>query len=344
MVNNNNSGNIFAENANSLDENLQPMQKVSNFAANNDSPRNSYMTQEELKVRREGDRLYVNPLTDNGFKSIFSKKDIMREFINDLLQPKSRVKEITFLDKEAKSENTEERGVVYDMRCTSEDGSEFIVEMQNRSQTFFADRILYYLSRSISQQRTKNKDEQKDSASFELKPVYGIFMLNFTLKNLKKQMIRTVKFIVEETGEVFDEKMQAYTIELTGIKNFSEDECKTKIECWIYNLFHMSTTTTPMAFQDRMPVFRKVASAAEISNMTHEEYVRYIDQLDMHDTHIAMFDSEHQLGFEEGMEKGMQQGATEERIKNARAMKAKGIQESLIAEITGLSISEIEKL
>ena len=98
---------------------------------------------------------YINPLTDYGFKKIFGDEEIMRAFLTDLLEPASPIKTINFLDKELGAETESERGVIYDLRCETEDGKRFIVEMQNRSQSHFSDRILFYLSRSFSLQEKK---------------------------------------------------------------------------------------------------------------------------------------------------------------------------------------------
>jgi predicted transposase/invertase (TIGR01784 family) len=49
-------------------------------------------------------------------------------------------------------------------------------------------------------------------------------------------------------------------------------------------------------------------------------------------------------GMKKGMEQGLEQGRAEERLANARKMKAKGFPISDIAEITGLSTGEIEQL
>ena len=95
---------------------------------------------------------YINALTDFGFKKIFGDKEILTAFLTDLLKPQSPIKEITFLDKERSGLSEYERSVIYDILCTAEDGSEFIVEMQNRNQQYFGDRIVYYLSRSFSSQ------------------------------------------------------------------------------------------------------------------------------------------------------------------------------------------------
>lgn len=78
---------------------------------------------------------FINPFTDVGFKKIFGQevsKDLLIDFLNDLLVGEKSIKDITFLDKELLPEYMGDRGVIYDIYCTTENGEQFIVEMQNR--------------------------------------------------------------------------------------------------------------------------------------------------------------------------------------------------------------------
>lgn len=45
-----------------------------------------------------------------------------------------------------------------------------------------------------------------------------------------------------------------------------------------------------------------------------------------------------------GLKKGLEQGALEEKIKNAKAMKVLGLPLETIAKVTGMSVEDIEKL
>ena len=49
-------------------------------------------------------------------------------------------------------------------------------------------------------------------------------------------------------------------------------------------------------------------------------------------------------GREQGLRQGIEKGRNEERIKNARAMKEKGIPDEVVAEITGLPAEMIATL
>ena len=270
----------------------------------------------------------MNPLTDYGFKKLFGDKEVMRAFLTDLLEPKSPIAEIIFLDKEMNAPYSYERGVTYDLRCKSEDGSEFIVEMQNRSQRYFSDRILFYLSRSFSSQEKRGDPEW----NYELSPVYGIFFLNFHLKGFKPLSLRTVQLKVEETGEVFSDKLRAYTLELAEYSKMREEDCKTRMDYWLYNLSNMENMTTQIPFQQQQPVFGRVGSIAELVRMSPEERAKYNISIDTYRTSLAVMQNERE------------EGRAEERTKIALKMKADGMPLDLIIKYSGLSADEINAL
>lgn len=309
------------------------------------------------------DARYINPMTDFGFKKVFGDPDVMKAFLMDLLKPESPIVKITFLDKEMVPENALERGVIYDMRCKTEDGNEFIVEMQNKGQIHFADRILYYLSRSIAPQGEKGLIEvvKEDGTKrytnwdFELQPVYGIFFLNFHLGGLERQPLRTVEFLVRETGEVFSDKMRAYTIELPCYDK-TEDECTEDLDYWAYILNHMDTIQTQLPFVNKKPIFQRISDIAEIAKMPIKEREEYRQSLDAFRTNVATYAYEHAMGHKEGhaeglaegLEKGREEGREEGRDEKAfdvaRRMLVKGFGVSDISEMTGLDASAIADL
>lgn len=295
---------------------------------------------------------YINPLTDYGFKKVFGDEEIMREFLNDLLKPDSPIQHVIFLNKDILPENDNLRGIIYDMRCLTEDGGEIIVEMQNRGQTFFTDRILYYLAHSIAPQgyqgriavERENREPVMESWNFDLKPVYGIFFLNFPLDNLTPLLVRTVKFMVEETKEVFNNKVRAYTIQLPCIKNMKEEDCKDVIEYWSYNLYNMETMNTQLAFTQQKPIFMRMANIADYSSMDKEQQRIYMDSLNNYRTVMAAKEYDFSRGMKEGRAEGIAEGEHNRQLSIATKMKSKGFAAEMIQELTGLTIEEIENL
>ena len=286
---------------------------------------------------------YINVLTDYGFKKVFGDKEIMTAFLTDLLQPASPIQEITFLDKELSGMSKYERGVIYDMFCRTEDGSEFIVEMQNRSQMYFTDRILYYLSRSFSSQEYRG-DEMWD---FRLTPVYCICFLNFHLSGFKPQSLRTVQLKVDETGELFTDKLKVFTLELPSYRNMREEDCKTQIDYWLYNITNLETMKTNIPFQQQQPVFEKVGNIAELVRMTPEELKQYHISIDTYRTNLAVMQNERAEGREEGRAEGLAEGL--EKLKTATLNIAKqliptGMSAEQIAAITSLPLETVVEL
>lgn len=337
MKQENQSGTKSAESASFQVENLQVSENRATFA------------QSEDKDNIAGAGLYVNPMLDTAFKKIFETEYILREFLNDLLVPKSPITKVRYLSKSMTPPNTTERRVEYDLRCMTQDGKEIIVEMQNSEQEFFTDRIVYYLSKAISPQASKGQKKEKENGDkvdwdFELRPVYGIFFANFHLINLKPQVIRTAMIKVEETGEVFNDKVKIYTIELPCFKGKTEADSKTRMDKWIYNLYNMKDMTTPLAFQDEMPVFKNLATVAEIANMTPEEYRAYQDDIDRQRSRYAEMEWAKKKARQEGLAEGRAEGRAETTRDNAIALKKQGVSSAIIATALNMTVEEVEAL
>ena len=78
---------------------------------------------------------YINPFTDVGFKRIFGQelsKPLLLDFLNSLFEGEKRIVNLTFLDKEQPALFEEDRSLIYDIYCETDDGEKIIVEMQNR--------------------------------------------------------------------------------------------------------------------------------------------------------------------------------------------------------------------
>lgn len=277
---------------------------------------------------RKPQNRYINALTDYGFKKIFGDKEIMIAFLTDLLLPKTPIEDVIFLDKELGGVSEYDRGVVYDLLCKTIDGNEFIVEMQNRSQIHFSDRIIFYLSRSFSDQEEKGNSDW----DFQLKPVYGIFFLNFHLRGFKPLTLRTVQLKVDETGELFTDKLKVFTLELPDYRKMREEDCKSKIDYWLYNITNLETMTTNVPFQSEQPIFSKVGNIAELVHMTAEERQKYNVSIDSYRTNLSVMKNERMEGRAEALRTA------------ALNLKRNGVPVDVIAKSLGLAEEEIEQL
>lgn len=98
--------------------------------------------------------------------------------------------------------------------------------------------------------------------------------------------------------------------------------------------------TKQLPFDDLQPIFKEVASVAELSNMSSDDYNQYMDVIDYYRTTRAAYEMDRK----ESYAKGLAKGAKEATLKNAKAMKEENIPVTTIAKITGLTLDEIAEL
>ena len=167
---------------------------------------------------------YINPYTDFGFKKLFGEeanKDLLIDFLNELLPEKYRILDLTFNNPENTGDNKFERKAIFDIYCTSLKGEKFIVEMadiltslsmsalvhpwtsQKAKINFFKDRAIFYTSFPI-----RNMAEKGDW-DFNLKPVFCIAVLDFTFEDenrIKKDYISNIH-LKDQYCQIFYDKL-----------------------------------------------------------------------------------------------------------------------------------------
>ena len=292
----------------------------------------------------EKDRKFVNPFTDFGFKRIFAQeinKDIVIDFLNCLLDDERTVANLTFKNPEILPEVEEKRKIIFDVYCESNDGTQFIVEMQNREHVNFRERTLYYLSQAIARQGERGSDWK-----FSLKAVYGIFFVNFRLTDLPSKLRTDIVLADRETHEQFSDKMRYIFLELPSFDK-EESECATDFERWIYVLKNMETLNR-LPFKARNAVFKKLEEIVDIAALSKEERMKYDESIKVYRDQLAVMEFERQKGLAEGLEKGLAEGIEKGMEKGkedvARNLKEMGLDVSSISRATGLSPDVIEGL
>ena len=210
---------------------------------------------------------YINPFSDWSFKRIFGQeysKDLLIEFLNQLLLGEQHITDVKFKDKEMLPETKDQRGIIYDVFCETDTGEHIIVEMQNRSQSYFIDRSLYYASKTIVDQGIKGQWD------YHLTPVYVICFMNFDVdENTPKKFRTDVVLADKDSGEVYSNKIRFIYLVMPLFKK-KEEECTTFLDCWIYNLKHMETLEQ-MPFEAQHKIFKRLAEIADSKTLTKEE-------------------------------------------------------------------------
>ena len=253
-------------------------------------------------------------ITDFGFKKLFGtplNKDLLISFLNSLFEGKEVIKDLTYLNGENLGNSYGDRRAIFDVYCENEKGETFIVEMQKAEQQFFKDRSVFYSTFPIQNQG------KKGIWDFKPKGVYTVGILDFVFPGneySKDSLRHEVKLVDVDDKHVFYDKLTFLYLE--------------------------------------MPKFTKKEEQAEIARYTPEERQDYEDSLKVYRDMKNVLDTAElkglkkgiEQGMEKGLKRGLEQGASDERKKNAKAMKTLGLPLETIAKVTGMAIVDIEKL
>jgi predicted transposase/invertase (TIGR01784 family) len=288
---------------------------------------------------------YINPYTDFGFKKLFGEeasKDLLADFLNTLLPERHQIHTLEFRNPELLGPAAEDRRAVFDIYCENDKKEQFIVEMQKAEQENFKDRALYYVSHPIRAQGQKGK-----KWNFNLKTVYFIGILDFIFdENDPVPLLINEVSLKNQHGKEFYDKLKMLYIQMPLFTK-TESELKTRQDKWFYFLKNLPDLDhIPAIMKEK--VFKKAFHTAELSAMPEKEREWYEHDLHSYWTYLATIETAENKGIAKGRTKGRAEGRAkgraERNIEIARNMKKKGLDDALVAEMTGLSLQEVKRL
>lgn len=270
---------------------------------------------------------YINLFTDYGFKKVFGEepnKDLLIAFLNELLNDKEQIRDLTYLNGEHLGKTPRDRNAIFDLYCTNDQGEKFIVEIQRVKQKFFKDRSVYYSTFAVQEQAAKGKDWK-----YELKSVYTIGILDFCFEDADQDKLHhQVKLMEEETKQVFYDKLTFIYLEIPKFKKTCE-ELNSDYDRWLYafkNLHRLKDHPKELADG----IFKRLIEIADLAKFDPLEQRDYQESLkDYWDLKSSM-----DTYYEEGK-------AAREREIVRNGLK-QGLDIQLITTLTGLSKDEIE--
>lgn len=289
---------------------------------------------------------FVDPKTDIAFKKIFGNdahKSILIDFLNEILELDSPIESVTINNAYQVPRLKGLKETTLDVKATDKLKREFIVEMQVEKESAFVKRAVYYSAKSYSGQLKKAQKYHL------LKPVIFLGILNFTI--FENDNVISRHLILNKKTQQHDLKdLEFNFIELPKFTK-SESELETPAEKWIYFLQH-ADDLDHVPDNTNIPALQEAYEVAAQHTWTREELDIYEAQefkLAVNENVIqtAMMDGIAkgiEQGREEGIELGREEGAMLEKQSIAKGMLLKGLDLSIIAELTGLDAHEIEML
>ena len=286
--------------------------------------------------------IYLNPLTDFGFKKLFGEepnKDLLISFLNTLLPEQHQISELSYTKNEYQGISAADRKVIFDLNCMSPSGERFIVELQRVKQIYFKDRSLFY-STFVIQEQAKRGDW-----NYKLAAVYTIGILDFLMDDHEQDVLYHAQ-LKDQHNRLFYDKLNFIYLVLPRF-NLQAHELSTLQEKWLYAFKHLhELEKIPSELQEN--IFQRLFAIAQVAQLPSAERQVYENSLKDYRDFMSAQDTAHlegyQEGIEEGLEKGKQLGIEEEKREMARRLLAKGMSVELVAELVGLPLEAIQAL
>ena len=288
---------------------------------------------------------FIDPRVDWAFKRIFGSEDTKEcliTFLNGLFEDELVIKDVTFAKTEKLGLRPDDRGVVFDVYCITNEGKHVIVEMQKKEQEYFADRALYYTARAIVQQGVRGIWD------YHLAPVYTVCFMDFVSDSPVLKKFRTDLVLTDlQTRQRVSDRMRIVYLQLPLFDKHTEAECMDIFDCWIYIVKNMNMFEQ-MPFSEKYPVFRKLAEIGDLRKLSREELELYDEDIkNMRDIYATRkFDEKRGMekGMAKGMEIGMAKGMAKEKIATAHRLLSMGLSDEQVSTVTELPLEDIQKM
>jgi len=280
---------------------------------------------------------FADPRTDFAFKKIFGNdqaKEVLISFLNAVLglEGSHAIAEVTIINPYQAPKISTLKHSYLDVKCRDHRGVEFVVEMQVQYAEGFGKRIQYNACKAYVGQIPAGEDYPK------LNQVIAITIVDFVMFREFDHYLSCHEFRETISNNCYLDEIRHYFIELPKFIK-TEAELQSTIEKWCFFLKHTGRLVVIPEKLNHEP-FRKAFEIANRANMTKEEWEAY-------DATSVRMQDERGIAIaarKEGEQIGQQRGRFEERKQILRALQHKGLGKEQIAEMTGFSLEEIERL
>lgn len=280
---------------------------------------------------------YLDPKNDVAFKRLFGtekNKEILVNFLNDVLNRSSVIEDVEFLPTINIPESYEQRVSIVDVMCRDTLGVKFIIEMQVVSTPEYLKRAQYYASRAYIGQRAKSV------AYRDLKEVIFLAICNKSILADHQDYISYHVMLEQNTHKQYLKDFSYTFIELDKF-NKPVEELDSQLDKWIYFFKHAEDS-------DRFPEelredahINQALDEMKAFNWSEEEILAYEHVEYEHYSYIGNMEQSKLESELKGKQEGLLEGERKGKLEVAKQLKAMGLDNAQIAAATGLTIEDI---
>jgi predicted transposase/invertase (TIGR01784 family) len=301
---------------------------------------------------------YLDPKNDLTFKRVFGEhKHLCMSLLNSLLPLEKPIVSLEYQTGELLPEIEVLRLSIVDVRCTDEDGRQFIVEMQMHWNEGFKSRVLLNASKAYVMQTDRQKKYEL------LQPVYSLNFVNDTFEKspeMRDEYYHHYKIVNVKNTEKQIKGLEFVFIELPKFKPQHRAE-KKLYELWLRFLTEVdeSVSEVPRELLENNDT-REAVQYMEVGAYSRAQLFTYDKVWDSIMTEECLLSGAIKKGWAEGAAKGRAEGEARGRVEGeakgraeGEAKKSKeialnllklGISAEDIVQSTGLTLAEVHAL
>ena len=279
----------------------------------------------------------INPRVDIAFKKIFGveeNKDLLISLINSIVGKEDQIAEVTILNPYNPKSSPKDKLSILDIKASGETGKRYNIEIQISDEGDYDKRALYYWAKLYTEQLKNAKDYK------ELCKAIGIHILYFNAILTTKDYHNRFHIVEKDKGFEYFKDLELHTIELKKFCNNTNESLEDILKKVKNSLDRWTTFLTRHELLERSPLPKQLDDPSLKKAMHVLEVMRFTDEeRELYEEHLKWLRME-----ASALKKQREEGRKEEKKEIAKAMLAAGYKISEIASLTGLSISEINKL
>ena len=280
---------------------------------------------------------YLDPKADLTFKKIFGNHPKRLISLLNALLPLSeeeQIHEIKYLPTELVPENNSYRYAITNILCTDAKSNKFCVVIRIEWSDAFQQRVQFLASELYVNPAIK---QVKYFAQY---PTYSLNLINDIFAHDTPDFIHNYRIVHDKDSNKVIEGLHFTFIELPKFTPHSIAD-KRMMVLWLRFLTEINSDTKEIpADLLNDPEIGKAVEELEISGFSDAELWAYDKFWDSVSVERTLIDDSYQKGIEKGIEKSMNQRSLE----IARKMLAKGMDEAMVMDMTGLTAEEIKQM
>ena len=309
---------------------------------------------QKIRFRKRSDIIIklLDPKNDYVFKRIFGQtgnEDITKSFLSSIIPDKIEKIELDcnpIMDKDL----LDDKLGILDIKAKLNNNIVCNIEMQICDKKNIEKRLLFYWSKMYAQGIKQGQDYE------ELKRTIVILISDYNLEKLKEIPEHVTKWNIREEkyGKIIlTDVLEIYIIELNKLKNGAVKDNQ-ELNSWLYFIKNSKVVVNKDMREEDIEEIKKAQKILE--DMSADEHEKWLAEM-----RIKYIRDQHaieDLGYDKGYNKGYKAGVEQERVKKQKQieenqekieeiikkLKEKNMDAKFIAEITGLTEEEIEKI